>query len=139
MLNVLNQNTNNLKFNNSFLTSLLFGGELEYNNSKTSYQKDNTDVQTDLDSIKTGELELIYANDGDANYDASIDTNGDSKISYKEYLRYCEQNFRLEERRSDTRVSEDKRKFMTYSFGHASNAYNRVELSTPKGKVLSNA
>ena len=138
MLNVFNQNTDNLKFNNSLLTSVLFGGELSDDSSKTAHDKEETEVKSKLEPIETGNLELIYANDGDANYDSSIDTNGDSKISYKEYLRYCEQNSRMEEKRSDTKVSEDKRQFTTYSFGHATNAYNRTIYDIPKGKVLSN-
>ena len=96
--------------------------------------------KADLNKLSTGNLDLIYATDGDGNYDAEIDSNKDSKISYTEYLRYCEQNARMEAKNSDTKVVEDdKNKFMTVSFGHASNAYNRVQSDAPEGKVESKA
>ena len=100
----------------------------------------DTLIKADLEKLKTGNLDLIYANDGDGNYDADIDLNKDSKISYPEYLRYCEQNARMEAKNSDTKIVEDdKKKFMTVSFGHASNAYNRVQSEAPEGKVESKA
>ena len=96
--------------------------------------------KADFERLKTGSLDLIYANDGDGNYDAEIDSNKDSKISYSEYLRYCEQNAKMEAKNSDTKIVEDDRKkFMTVSFGHASNAYNRVQSEAPEGKVESKA
>ena len=101
-----------------------------------------TDVlkNADLNKLSTGNLDLIYATDGDGNYDAEIDSNKDSQISYTEYLRYCEQNARMEAKNSDTKIVEDdKNKFMTVSFGHASNAYNRVQSEAPEGKVESKA
>ena len=91
------------------------------------------------DKFTTGNLDLIYAKDGDGNYDANIDTNKDSQISYIEYLRYCEENARMEAKNSDTKVVEDyKNKFMTVSFGHASNAYNKISSEVPEGKIESN-
>lgn len=88
----------------------------------------------------TGNLELIYAKDGDKNYDEKVDTNRDSVVSYNEYLRYCEENARMEAKNSDTKIVEDnKNKFMTLSFGHISNAYNRVATEAPAGKVESKA
>ena len=96
--------------------------------------------KANFSELKTGNLDLIYANDGDGNYDAEIDSNKDSRISYSEYLRYCEQNARMEAKNSDTKIVEDnKNKFMTVSFGHASNAYNRVQSEAPEGKVESKA
>ena len=96
--------------------------------------------KTNLKELKTGNLDLIYANDGDSNYDADIDSNNDSKISYTEYLRYCENNARMEAKNSDTKIVEDdKSKFMTVSFGHVANAYNRVQSEAPEGKVESKA
>ncbi len=100
----------------------------------------DTLMKADLKKLETGNLDLIYANDGDGNYDADIDLDKDSKISYTEYLRYCEQNAKMEAKNSDTKiVGDDKRKFMTISFGHASNAYNRVQSEAPEGKVESKA
>lgn len=87
-----------------------------------------------------GNLDLIYAKDGDDRYNADQDSNGDSKVSYTEYLRYCEQNAKMEAKNSDTKIVDyDKSKFMTVSFGHATNAYNRNESDAPEGKIESKA
>ena len=135
MLNVFNQNTDNFRFKPSFLTSFLLGSDLSEKKEQTS---DVKKVKEDnLNELQTGDLEIIYAEDGDGNYDDSMDTNMDSRISYKEYLRYCEQNSKMEEKRSDTKINRDKNKFMTYSYGHAANAYNRTAYESIKGKVLS--
>ena len=104
-------------------------------NSSESDDKNDTKKVEPADYV-FGDLDIIYAKDGDERYDAKIDTNKDSKVSYSEYLRYCQQNAKTEEKRSDTKVNEhEKSKFMTYSFGHAANAYNRNESETPKGRV----
>ena len=101
----------------------------------------NTEKSAPTKSSKdftTGNLDLIYAKDGDGNYDVNIDTNKDSQISYIEYLRYCEENAKMEAKNSDTKVVDDnKNKFMTVSFGHASNAYNRLTTNIPEGKIES--
>lgn len=99
-------------------------------------EKNEESGKSEKTELPTGSLDLIYANDGDGNYSAELDANKDKKVSYNEYLRYCEQNARMEAKNSDTKVVEDnKTKFMTVSFGHASNAYNRVEAEAPEGKV----
>ena len=93
----------------------------------------------ELPKAATGNLDLIYATDSDDKYDEKMDINSDKTISYKEYLRYCEQNAKTEQKPSDTKIVEnDKRKFMTVSFGHAVNAYSKNETASPEGKVESN-
>ena len=100
-------------------------------------KKSKTEKEEETE-YKPGNLELIYAEENDGNYDESMDTDGDSKISYKEYLRYCEQNAKPEAKNSDTKIREnDNKKFMTISYGKISNAYNKVETEAPEGKVIS--
>lgn len=108
---------------------------------RMSQYASDTLKKADFEKLKTGSLDLIYANDGDGNYDAELDINKDSKVSYNEYLRYCEQNAKMEAKNSDTKIVADnnKKQFMTVSFGHASNAYNRVQADAPEGKVESKA
>lgn len=187
-LNILNQESMNLKLN-SFMTSMLdtkigkntnnnsfyakkgepmyqesmdsdrdgvvtFDEFKEYCKTNNISAKDMTDMmelrmayrmsekssaetaKAEKEELPVGSLDLIYAKDGDGNYNDELDINKDKKVSYNEYLRYCEQNARMEAKNSDTKVVEDnKTKFMTVSFGHASNAYNRVETEAPEGKV----
>lgn len=196
-MNILNQNTNNFKFNlNSFLTSNLgsnFGnkndnspyyakkGEPMYQKNMDSdddgvisfdefreYCKSNgistsdmkkmlemrmtykmmqensntasKDKKAEKEDFKIGDLDIIYAKDGDDKFDESMDSNGDSKISYREYLRYCEKNAKPEDIHNNTKIIEDsKTKFMTVSYGKVSNAYHKTEYETPKVKVESKA
>lgn len=105
---------------------------------RMSQEADKKANNTENKELPTGSLDLIYAKDGDGNYNAELDTNKDSKVSYFEYLRYCEQNARMEAKNSDTKVVEDdKSKFMTRSFGHISNAYHKVAQDIPAGKIES--
>lgn len=101
---------------------------------------ERTAYSTSEKNKSVNNLDLIYANDGDTKYDSELDINDDSKISYTEYLRYCAQNARMEAKNSDTKIVENnKKQFMTVSYGHASNAYNKVESETPEGKIESKA
>ena len=145
VLNMPNQNSAALDFNlKSFLTSKLSSDSEDLNNksySETEYLIKSLTKAPDknsTDDYNIGDLDIIYAQDGDGNYDEDMDTNRDSKISYREYLRYCEQNAKTEEKNSDTKILSDKTKFMTVSFGHVSNAYNKYELNIPVGKIESN-
>ena len=36
--------------------------------------------------------EMVYAKEGDKNYDEAMDENGDGTITYDEYMKYCEAN-----------------------------------------------
>ena len=104
---------------------------------RLNYQmsKGNNAEKEQYDSA-IGNLEIIYAKDGDDKYDKNMDTNSDAKISYKEYLRYCEQNAKTEDKNSDTRIRENnKDQFMTVSYGKITKAYSKVESEAPEGKV----
>ena len=106
--------------------------------NRMAYQLANKTLNSNEteDEKAVGSLDLIYATDGDSNFDEKMDYNSDSRISYSEYLRYCEQNAKTEEKRSDTKIKEDeKSRFMTSSFGKASNAYNKCENEAPQGKI----
>ena len=105
---------------------------------RMSQQNSANNSKAENKELPTGSLDLIYAKDGDKNYNAEIDTNKDKRVSYTEYLRYCEQNARMEAKNSDTKVVEnDKSKFMTRSFGHISNVYHKVTQDIPEGKIES--
>ncbi len=55
-------------------------------NDNKSESENNSDKKTISAKEILGSLDLIYAKDGDNNYDSDIDVNKDSKISYTEYL-----------------------------------------------------
>ncbi len=44
----------------------------------------------DSESDKKNENQIIYAREGEESYDKNMDLNRDGKVTYEEYLRYCE-------------------------------------------------
>jgi len=99
-------------------------------------QINNLQNEQKNDKKSIGNLDLIYAEKNDSKYDENMDTDGDSKISYKEYLRYCEQNSKTATQHYDTKIKENsKSKFMTVSYGKVSNAYNKTDVELPELKV----
>ena len=123
-------------FSKSEITKLL---ELRaaYQTTQSSTDPINKTEKVDQkEKYNFGNLDLIYADKNDGKYDENMDSDKDTKISYKEYLRYCEQNARTEAKNSDTKIdNKDKTKFMTISYGKISNAYNKIELEAPEGKI----
>lgn len=141
MINMLNnQNTSELYTGSDSFMSMLMAAELseKANNAQYNNTKEAKGGLSEKLMSENSNLELIYSEDGDDNYDESMDTDGNKKISYKEYLRYCEKNSMMQERLSDTKINREKRQFTTYSFGHATNAYKRPEFDALEGKIKGN-
>ena len=81
-----------------------------------------------LERINSKSNDRIYAVRGDDKYNEAIDTNGDDKITYKEYVDYCVEHAKTNEQKSNTRVEKtDNGVFKTISYGKAINAYARAE------------
>lgn len=90
------------------------------------------------DEAKEIGSEGYYAKRGDSKYDEAMDTNQDGKVSYKEYLEYCQANSKPQEQKFNTKInkSEDG-KFTTKSIGKAINAYASQESEQAEGMVFS--
>lgn len=100
--------------------------------------KNKKEDKKENNELTFGDLELIYAEENDGKYDENMDSDSDLRVSYKEYLRYCEQNARTKNKSSDTKIQENNNsKFMTVSYGKITNAYTKVETEEPEGKVES--
>lgn len=52
--------------------------------------KGATEASAKIREIKSEAKEMVYAEEGDSKYDKAIDENGDGKITYDEYMKYCE-------------------------------------------------
>lgn len=53
--------------------------------------KENAKASAAIKEIKP-ESETVYAKEGEKNYDEAMDSNKDGKVTYEEYLKYCEEN-----------------------------------------------
>lgn len=68
--------------------------------------------------------QIIYAKSGDENYEAEMDSNSDGKVTYEEYLRYCEK----------------QRQGLKDSFNSKANAYREeIEPEEPEIKIEAQA
>lgn len=64
--------------------------------SKSENQNEEKEIET----------EAIYAKRGDSKYDETMDLNNDDKVSYKEYIEYCQEHAKTKDKKSDTKISE---------------------------------
>jgi len=84
--------------------------------------------------------EQLYAEEGDKNYDEAMDENGDGKITYTEYMKYCEdqQSTRTskQQERAETEKTADtetgKEQFAIKNAGKSINQYAKVEQPQPQ-------
>lgn len=68
--------------------------------SKKQNKYENQPEETEV------ETEAIYAKRGDSKYDETMDLNNDDKVSYKEYIEYCQEHAKTKDKKSDTKISE---------------------------------
>ena len=61
-------------------------------------QQEETEVET----------EAIYAKRGDSRYDETMDLNNDDKVSYKEYIEYCQEHAKTQNKKSDKKINESE-------------------------------
>lgn len=80
-------------------------------------------------NLKQAESESsVYAKQGDSKYNAAMDTNRDNKISYQEYMAYCQKNAAPHELKADAKLEEtEKGKFKITNSGKAIESYEKSE------------
>lgn len=94
-------------------------------------QKGSANVQT----VEMSD-DAVYARRGDGKYDEAMDTNSDDKVTYKEYMEYCQENSKPQEQKANTKVQEtDDGEFKTTSSGKALSTYSQNESAPAEGKV----
>ena len=76
---------NALSLNSQLLQSALSAGQQI---SKMTPQP----VSVQADTQAQGQTARVYAQEGDDNYNAEMDANGDGTVTYDEYMAYCEKN-----------------------------------------------
>ena len=104
--------------------------------------KDRARVSAEIKEIKS-EGDAIYAKEGEDNYEEEIDANKDGKITYDEYMRYCEENEKPKEKQqpqeavSEKTVDEEsgKEQFVVKNDGKAINTYIKNENDKEQTKV----
>lgn len=77
---------------------------------------------------KSEEKETVYAKRGDGRYDETMDKNNDDKVSYKEYLEYCQEHTQSRKQKSDKNTNESENEvFKTINTVKVLNSYMQIE------------
>ena len=109
--------------------------------------KENAKASAKVREIKP-QAEAVYAKEGERNYDEAIDANKDGKITYEEYLKYCEENKESTkdekssgsasvEKTQDPETNEEK--FVVRDSRKAMNSYANTDSKEPDVKIESEA
>lgn len=87
--------------------------------------------------VKEAESDAVYAKRGDGKYDEVMDTNNDDKVTYKEYMEYCQEHAQQPQaQKADTKVQEtDNGEFKTTSESKAISSYTQSESSNAEGMI----
>lgn len=97
--------------------------------------ENNKNSITPIDINPSSKSEHVYAQRGESKYDESMDLNSDDKVTYDEYIKYCESHAKTNESKSDTKVEKtDDGTFKTSSASKALHAYAKSSSQAPEGK-----
>ncbi len=82
--------TNDIQMNALSLNSQLLQSALSTGQQISKMTPQPVSVQADTQA--QGQNTRVYAQEGDDNYNAEMDANGDGTVTYDEYMAYCEKN-----------------------------------------------
>lgn len=105
---------------------------------RLNYQLNNERAESSEQISKIeSESEAIYAKEGDDKYKEEIDSNNDGKITYDEYLKYCEEQEKAQETTQPEKaeLSTDEERIVVKNEGKAINQYTKTETEEPESKV----
>ncbi len=78
--------------------------------------------------LKQANSESNHVKNNDNKFNISADANSEKKVSYKDYMEFCEQNSKVSEIKSNTKIEEtDNGKFKISNAGKALKSYNTSE------------
>lgn len=98
---------------------------------------DRARVSEEIRQIKS-DSDAVYAKEGDDEYSEEIDEDGDGKITYDEYLRYCEEQEKLQDEPQPEKAklgTNDDEQIIIKNEGKAINKYAQTEAKEPESKV----
>ncbi len=105
--------------------------------------KENAKASAKIREIEP-KAEAVYAKEGEQNYDEAIDTNKDGKITYEEYMKYCEEQDDTSndeknpgttsvEKKQDSETNEEK--IVIQDTRKAVKSYSTGETKEPEVKI----
>lgn len=109
--------------------------------NRLNYQlrTEHAKVSTEISKIKPKEEE-IYAKEGDEKYDEEIDENGDGKITYDEYIKYCEEHEKdAPENSSSAKMEKEDDEVVIKNPSKAILSYSKSENGEVESKIKNEA
>ncbi len=82
------------------------------------------------------EIEKVYAEEGDEEYDKAMDEDGDGKVTYDEYMKYCnEQEETKEKEPSNAKMEREDEEVVIKNPVKAVSTYEQTEKGDKEGKI----
>lgn len=108
--------------------------------------RDRLNYQLNTERTKSSEeirkiesdAETVYAKEGDENYKKEIDSNNDGKITYEEYMKYCQEQEKSQEPPQPEKATLEKAEDETVVIkneGKAINTYAKAETEESESKI----
>lgn len=104
--------------------------------NRLNYQlhTEHAKVRTEISKIKP--KEEVYAKEGDEKYDEEIDENGDGKITYDEYIKYCEEHEKdAPDSSSTAKMEKEEDEVVIKNPSKAISSYSKNENSKVESKI----
>ena len=107
------------------------------NRLELQLHKDRARVSAEIKKIES-DKNALYAKEGDEKYDKEMDKDGDGKVTYDEYMRYCQEQEEAQENKQPEKAELEKKeddKVVVKNEGKAINKYAKAETEEPESKV----
>lgn len=108
--------------------------------NRLNYQLGNEreKISAEIREIKS-DSEVVYAKEGEEDYDKEMDEDGDGKITYEEYMKYCEEHEETKTEKEPEKAviesSTDNEKVVIKNSGKAVNKYSESENTKTETKI----
>ena len=124
-------------------------GQIQENTMQLNYMllQGAMDSSAKIREVQSETQEVVYAKEGDKNYNKVMDENEDGTITYDEYMKYCEANAvsQYSENPGKTVVEKNENtdtgilSIRPINIGKALSAYSTSEIHMPEAKIKDEA
>lgn len=105
--------------------------------NRLNYQlnTEHAEASAKIHEIKS-EAEAVYAEEDDEQYDKEMDENGDGKVTYEEYMKYCEEHAEeLPKATGNAVIENDEDEVLIKDSAKAVSKYAQTEKGEQKSKI----
>lgn len=81
------------------------------------------------------ETEKVYAEEGDEQYDEEMDSDSDGKVTYEEYMKYCEEQEETPKESSNAKMENEEDEVVIKNSAKAVSTYAKAEKGETESKI----